>query len=348
MMRFVIFSLFTLFLSAPSFAKGHGGGHGGHSGGHSGGHAGAAHATGGAHASAGHGVSGAHAAPAHSGGGHSFSGHTGAGGFHTPVHAAPHMTSTSIIHRATSTAAVMANHPRTPRTYPAYIAVPPRNDKKVDNVLPVYTGFGFYSPLYATPFYYDPYFSLWSFGFNLAFSPNYGFGSSRPADDYYYDNEITDDSLEGYVVYAHDTLSGVVTIGSSAVFLETADSVQNYDYKFRMRKKELEYVVAFNADNKQVKMVRLPMNKNTMWRVVHEGKLNLYDDGKGLIYQPEDIDKLGLMARYNGKMTKLSGISQVKAKEQLIKCVNEAYGINLDPRSTSWNGLLIYLDKLDQ
>jgi hypothetical protein len=127
----------------------------------------------------------------------------------------------------------------------------------------------------------------------MAFSPNYGFG--RQADDYYFENENTDDSLEGYVVYAHDTISGLVTIGSGAVFLETADSAQSYDYKFRMRKKELEYVTAYNSDDKQVKLLRLPSNKNQMWRVVHEGKLNVYDDGKGLIYRPEDIDKLGLM-----------------------------------------------------
>ena len=177
----------------------------------------------------------------------------------------------------------------------------------------------------------------------MGYGPSYEYG--RPYDDYS-DNYI-EDSLEGYVVYAHDTLTGALTIDGGSVFLETADSVQSYDYKFRMRKKELEYVVGFNSDNKQVKLVRLEKDKGQMWRLVHEGKLNLYDDGKGLIYQPEDIDKSLMMAEYNGKMIKLNSFSLVRNKETLVQCINEAYGVKLDPKQSGWNELLIYLDKLD-
>jgi hypothetical protein len=255
------------------------------------------------------------------------------------------MSTKTMIKRATSPSAVIASHPKRVRTNPIFIAVPPRHDQKVDNPAPGPSYYGYYYPYYPGAFYYDPYFSMWSIGANLAYSPTYSYGGAS-SDNYDYDYN-TDDSLEGYVVYAHDTLSGVVTIASSAVYLETADSAQGYDYKFRMRKPELQYVTAYNSDDKQIKLVRLGSNKKHMWRVVHEGKLNLYDDGKGLIYQPGDVDKMNLIAEYNGKQNKLNQLSPVKAKEQLIKCVNEAYGVTLDPKKVSWNELLIYLDKLD-
>ena len=78
--------------------------------------------------------------------------------------------------------------------------------------------------------------------------------------------------------------------------------------------------------------------------MVHEGKLNLYDYSHGFIYRPGDIDRMSLMAAFNGD-TKT--FYSVKNKEQLIDYVNQAYGLQLDPKNFTWNQLLIYVDKLD-
>jgi len=334
MKQILLFVATCLLTATGALAKGHGGGHGGHSGGshsssHSGGHT-AAHTA------------------AHSSNSHSSSGHAGSGMGHGAAHSTTHTR--IVINRSTSPRSIAENHPRNSTAIQKGTTAPPRNGAPVtDPGTSHYPAnyYGYYNPYYSNPYAYSPYFDMWSLAFNMMYSPSYPYmaGSSGNNDDY--SNNNLEDDLEGYAVYAHDTISGTLTLKPNAILLATSDSGKDYDYTFKIRDKELEYVTAFNSEDKQVKLVRLEKNRKKLWRVVHEGKLNLYDDDHGFIYRPEDIDKMFLVARFNGTTKTLNSFYGVKSKEQLTEYVNEAYGLHLDPKNFSWNQLLIYLDKLD-
>ena len=328
MKYFFLFFASCLFLTGAALAKGHGGHGGGHSGSHSG---------------------GGHASPSHTGSTHPGNGRSSSGAGHSANHISTH---TAIVRRATSPRAISVNHQRSMPVHQKGFGLPPRGGEPAVNYgtgySPGYYGYGYYYPSCYNPFFYDPYYSMFSIGLGMMYSPTYSAGQGA-GNDYYADNQDNNstEELEGYVVYANDTLSGAISMRGNTVFLETADTARGYDYKFKMKNKQLEYVTAYNDDDKQVKLVRLTKSKNKLWRVVHEGKLNLYDDDHRFIYRPEDIDKMSLIAEFNGQEKTLNSFYGVKSKDQLTAYINEAYGLHLDPKNYNWNQLLIYLDKLD-
>lgn len=313
----------ALFLTTAGYAKGHGGGHGGggnHSGGHGGGHS-----------------------ASRSSGGHN----TGArSGTKTTNNAARHTTHA----RGINTIGGTNRNIRTMQV-PGYRG----------NGLPVVTSHEYYgtgyNPYYGygyNPYFYNPYFSIWSLGMGFMYSPNYGY--YPPVNNSYgsnsYDNNnggVVDETLEGYVVYARDTLQGEVTLGHKAIFLEKTDSGHNYDYKFRMNQKQLACVNVTNDDNKQLNLVRLKDDHKHLYRVIHEGRLNIYDEKHDFIYRPDDVDIRSLVVVYNGRTIHLNGSSLAPddIKERLAGLVNAAYEMKLDAAKFRWNELLIYIDKLD-
>ena len=329
MKQVLLFVATCLFAATGALAKGHGGGHGG-GGGHSSSH------------------SAGRSMETHSAGSHVNSGVT---------HSAAHPTSKTKVPvtRFTSPSTIAAHHASSTPPYHGGLPVSaPGSEPPINPGIgsgPSYPSYyyGYYNPYYNDPFAYNPYYSMWALGFSMMYSPNYPYSTSGPSnsDDQGYSDNYMEDDLEGFVVYAHDTLSGAVTLRTNTVYLATTDSGRKYDYTFRARDKELAYVSAFNSEDKQVKLVRLDKNSRKLWRVVHEGKLNLYDDDHRFIYRPEDIDKMSLVAEFNGETKSLKSFSGTKSKEQLAEYMNAAYGLHLDPKNFTWNQLLIYLDKLD-
>ncbi len=185
----------------------------------------------------------------------------------------------------------------------------------------------------------------------IGFTPNYGYG---PTAGYHYNRTnphnntggTVEDNLEGYVVYAQDTLRGHITFNKKAIYLQKTDSGTNYDYKFKPGQSMLTAVWVVNEDNKQLDLVRLKEKPKKLWRLIHEGKLNLYDRRRDFIYQTEDIDINNLLAVSNGNEIDLSSTTD-EAKESLTALINTTYGTNLDATRITWKELLIYIDKLD-
>ena len=183
----------------------------------------------------------------------------------------------------------------------------------------------------------------------MGYTPNYGY---MPLPGYNgYDNSsnggTVQEYLEGFVVYARDTLKGQITLKTKTIFLEKTESGHNLDYKFRPAQEMLTAVRVINEDDKQLDLVRLKENPKKLWRLIHDGKLNLYDSRHNFIYQPEDIEIRSLKAVYNGNEIDLSATTTDEAKENLTELINTAYSSHLDARKFSWRELLIYLDKLD-
>ena len=314
-----IFSLFAAMLcSTIGFAKGHGGGHGG---GHSGGH----------HSSA------------RSSGGHTSPYGNTAKSAKNPA-------------KRISTAASRRSRTTGANTRTRYVQLPASASYRVPvttvyepwhpGYSPYYNGFGYGYP-YVNYYWYD---MLW-LRMSLGYTPNYGYlppeYNGYGSGSYNNPGGTVEEDLEGFVVYARDTLRGQITLKSKSIFLEKTDSGHQYDYKFRPGQEMLTAVRVINEDDKQLDLVRLNYDPKKLWRLIHDGKLNLYDTRHSFIYQPEDIDIRTLVAVYNGNVTELSGSGPEETKENLTNLVNTAYGTNLNAAKFTWRELLIYVDKLD-
>lgn len=341
-MKYILlfFTLSCLSFSLPAYAKGHGGHGGGHSGGHSGSH-------GGSH-------SGIHAVGGHSNGNSHFS----SSGIR-------HTTSRAAITRSTSPSTIAAHHARSMRPMTAQrantapmvgaaagsrggagTANPPENYNSG------YSGYYYnpyysYYPYYYSPVFYDPYYSPFMFYYGFMYTPNYYPGSAPMYTNSDNNEQLSKEPMDGYVVFFNDTLSGAVTVDKRAISLETIDSGRNYDYRFHQKDQGLQYVTVYNEDDKQLNLVRLKEEPKKLLRVIHTGKLNIYDSRRGFIYKPADIDVKTLTVSYNGEVASLHSNSVNDTKEWLTQYVNQAYGLNLDPNKFNWTELLIYIDKLD-
>ena len=347
--------IFCLSLSVPyaTYAYGHGhGGHGGGHGGHGGGHGG-----GGGHSS------GAHGGTAHGGGFGSHPAARGTGGMHSgtsfgarssvPVRAG--RTGNMPLTRTTAARGVnsIGGYRGTVTTHNAATTGTVTNHREY-----AYTGGGYfygsniarreyydyyyynyYYPYYMSPY---PYFGMWSVGYGMLYTPHYN--NTAPVNNSGQAEEVT---MDGYAVYEHDTIQGRVTLTPRMVLVAAKDSSNNYNYRFKLKKEGLESVTLYNNDNKELSLIRLQDEPKKLWRVVHEGKLNLYDDRRGFIYSPDDIDRHSLKVVWNGSAASLGYHSETDTKERLTQYVNKAYGLNLKPSDFTWKELLIYIDKLD-
>ena len=324
MKRIVFFVTAFLLVMPLSFGKGHGG-HGGHGGGHGGGRSGGSRqSSGGSRQSSGS----RKQAP---GGSRQVSG----GG--TKRAAAAGGTARSM---AGENRAIVYRH------YPAAVQRIGVNEYGNNAYRYNYYEYGAYGyPYYYNygynPFFYNPWGGLFFLGGGIMYSPHYSYANA-PAQ-----NDQGPQELEGYVVYEHDTITGLVTIESNAVLVESKDAQRNYDYKFKLGNKGLEYVNVYNTDSSVLNMVRIKDGPKKMMRIVHEGRLNVYDANHGFIYKPEDIDAYSLTVVYNGVPEHIGSSSTPRTKLRLTEYVNKAYGLELNPNDFSWKELLVYMDKLD-
>ena len=160
-----------------------------------------------------------------------------------------------------------------------------------------------------------------------------------------YDNSALNASLDGYVVYNNDTLTGIVTITHEAILLEQPiDSARGYAYTFSYKDDALKTVVVFDG-LKRLCLTRPQENGKELLRLLHTGKLNMYDD----IYSfptVENIDKTRIKIGYNGKLKSL-GAAVKDGRSPLVKAVNKAYGLKLQTADMNWYNLLLYINKLN-
>jgi len=152
----------------------------------------------------------------------------------------------------------------------------------------------------------------------------------------------------GYVVYNSDTIRGIISFTKFDVFIEQPINKEfSYYYQFNTRNLHLKAVVTYNVDNKPLYLVRVSPRGHKLFRLVHEGKLTIYDDRFSYIYHPEQIDKNLIVVAYKGHVKEFGSFFTTGTKRNLIDHVNDVYGLDLDPRNISWKELLITLDGLE-
>ena len=153
---------------------------------------------------------------------------------------------------------------------------------------------------------------------------------------------------EGFVVYRGDTLHGLIILTVNEVMVEqpVGDELSNY-HTFKLKNTDLETIMMYNFDKKPLCITRVSRNDKRMLRLVHCGKLNIYDDRIAYIYEPKDIDKNYIIISSEGVVDDLSSFLTENTKRDLIGYVNDIYGLKIEPKTISWQDLLKKVDMLD-
>ncbi|MES2704156.1 MAG: hypothetical protein V4649_16060 [Bacteroidota bacterium] len=140
----------------------------------------------------------------------------------------------------------------------------------------------------------------------------------------------------GYMIYKGDKLEGNVILTRSAVLVKGSDGNVQGAKTDDLNVEE----IAFFKKSEQLVIKRHAEDKSQLWRVIHSGKLGVYDD-KYEFVAFDNINTDHLRITYNGTFADIS------SKEQLVAAINAAYGRDIQAGDYSWAQLLGLLDTLD-
>ncbi len=157
---------------------------------------------------------------------------------------------------------------------------------------------------------------------------------------------VLNTSLDGYVVNGADTLSGIVTMTEKAIYLEQPiDDKRETGYMFLYDDNNVKTVAVFEGSSSLY--LGRPGGTGKLSRVIHDGKLAVYDDNQYRFLTLGNVHKTKLLAVYNGQVKSPKSFVAADGKQLLIESINAAYGQQLDAKDFTWSQLLSYLDKLD-
>ncbi len=144
-------------------------------------------------------------------------------------------------------------------------------------------------------------------------------------------------SFDGYIVYNSDTIPGIVTITQNQVSLDTKEyGNRKIFYQADLKNPKLTAITVFKGP-KELHLVRLFTNDKHLYRMVHKGKLMLYDRSYNFL-TTENINNSLLAVREKG-------IQKIKGKIELAKTVNETYGLQIDVSKTSKKELIRIINR---
>lgn len=153
-------------------------------------------------------------------------------------------------------------------------------------------------------------------------------------------------SFDGYIVYNGDTLQGIVTLTEESVILEEpVEKVPAYGYSALLSDKNLQSIVFF-YDYHTLHLTRPAEDDTKLLRVVHSGKINIYDDNYSFLTY-NNIRKGNLKLTYNGQYQRLKSPFHNDNLEQLINAVNTTYSTQFNSKDISWNELFANIDELN-
>jgi hypothetical protein len=172
--------------------------------------------------------------------------------------------------------------------------------------------------------------------------------------DYFYDDYLTyadiSDvtntaefvSLDGYLVYDKDTSAGIITMNNNSVSLEQpAGNNREYGSTAFFNDPYLKGVTLYKG-NRTLYLARLSDKERQLWRVVHNGKMKVYDDTYSFLAFG-NINYAGMRVRLPGERTYVD----INSKKHLIWCMNKVYGLDLKAKDQTWQSLIQIIDNLD-
>ncbi len=157
----------------------------------------------------------------------------------------------------------------------------------------------------------------------------------------------TSRKANGYIVYKGDTIKGLIMLTLDGINLDHRyNETQGKFYDLKFKDRDLKTIMMYNVDNKPLCLTRVKTTDKKMMRLLHEGKLTVYDDRVGYVYSPDDIDPFLVVVSYDGEVETLGSFSRGETRKDLIAFINKVYDLNIDFK-TKWSDLLLKMDGLD-
>lgn len=139
-------------------------------------------------------------------------------------------------------------------------------------------------------------------------------------------------SFDGFMVYGADTVSGVVTITQNNVSVEKqSGNGRRRSYNASLHDTALKAIVVFKGI-KTLSLVRLSPADKYLHRVVHHGKLAIYDRSYSFV-TADNLAKQ-VIAEYEGKRM------NIKTTDEMRSIMNVAYGAGTAHPTTTRSDLM--------
>lgn len=181
-----------------------------------------------------------------------------------------------------------------------------------------------------------PFFPMLSYGYY--FYNEFLFYNDRTGDEH----KTQLKSYDGYIVYDKDTMPGIVTMDVNATYLEQPISkVREYSATVKYNDKYLKGIVLYRG-NRTVHFARVQESDKRLWRMVHSGKMEVYDNNSGFL-RPDNINYATMKVR----LQKTGEVTRIKDKKQFVGYLNDAYGLSLNAGNLTWKEIFAYLDRLN-
>lgn len=148
--------------------------------------------------------------------------------------------------------------------------------------------------------------------------------------------------FNGYIVYGNDTLGGILTCTDNIISLKM--NMQDSTYMFNAADSNLKYIY-LNDNGQQLSMLRMPDKR--LYRVMHSGKLNIYDTYYSFDYLSKDFYNERSIVVFNGRTEKLNETFTINVKKKLIGYINEVYNTNLNDENMTRDQLLGYVQHMN-
>ena len=155
-------------------------------------------------------------------------------------------------------------------------------------------------------------------------------------------------SGDGYMVYKRTEIRGHIELYPQGVYLERSmNDTLHFSCSERFDDTALKIVVIYKGQGKMLCLARATDDDRAMMRLVHEGKLMIFDDNLKDVYSFSNLHRQGIVIAYNGDATNLRGLQPDAAKQKLAEWVNAIYGLKLDTRAITWEALMKKVELLD-
>jgi hypothetical protein len=140
-------------------------------------------------------------------------------------------------------------------------------------------------------------------------------------------------SHDGYIVYKKDTMPGIVTFTNREVQLENTNPKDRHRaYGAQLSDPFLKEIVLYRGPE-ELHMSRATAKEKRLWRVLHTGKLNIYDKQYKFI-TAKNIDIRSLRIKYGALR-----MQKIRSKTQFVHALNRTYKLRLNADKYDWKEL---------
>lgn len=144
----------------------------------------------------------------------------------------------------------------------------------------------------------------------------------------------------GVATYDNKTMPYAIQYQANKLIL--TDSNDNH-LKVSPGNLKLQRLTIYNA-NTALSLVRLQPDNPALYRVVHTGKLSIYDNALSYACNANSIRVGSIQLVYDGRVKPLHAF--FNGRKRLVSYINKVYGTQLDYKNYTWDSLIAYIDRM--